>query len=60
MMSGIGGAAKHLRAKLARSFPAARLYISNSLKQKDVLPGRTGEMGFPPKGVPPLESTFLP
>lgn len=42
---------------IARSFPAVRLYI---FKQKDGLPERTGKMGFPPKGAPPLELTFSP
>lgn len=60
MMSGTGGRSGTPEGKIARSFPAVRLYISNSLKQKDGLPGRTGEMGFPPNGAPPLELTFLP
>lgn len=60
MMSGTGGRSVTPEGKIARSFPAVRLNIHLKFTQKDGLQGRTGEMGFPPKGVPPLELTFLP
>lgn len=58
-MSGTGGRSGTPEGKIARSLPAVRLYISKSLNQKDGLQVRTGEMGFPPKGAPPLELTFF-
>lgn len=59
MMSGTGGRSVTPEGKIARSFPAVRLNIHLKFTQKDGLQGRTGEMGFPPKGVPPLELTFF-
>lgn len=50
---------EHLRARLPVPSWQHVLHLKLT-QQKDVLPERTGEMGFPPKGVPPLELTFLP